>query len=640
MVRAVSRGGLCFREELPIILVVCLGIGFSTGIFFITKNYYQAQAKQEFERPAAQYKAAVERAIDRYLDVINSVGAFFTATNSVDRWEFYKFVEDKRPRYPGLKAVEWVPKVRHGERRKYVSVAEDDGLFGFDITEFGEAESLTKAGKRDEYFPVYYVDPYQGNEEALGFDLASDPAILKSLDRARDFGRNVLIDGAAFPGGGADGSQFSVILPIYRSGLAPDSLAQRHEELTGFTIGIFHVDEMIRTALQDVITGLALDVYIYDQTREGEERLVYHHPADGNRGQMGPLREDQVFGGYFAAGDHSVADRQWTIVVKPDPAQFDSSETAWPLQFAAVCLFLTAILVQYMTSARNRTREIERSVAVRTAELSTANAALEAEVHERKLAEEEARAATDQAVLANRAKSEFLAMVSHELRTPLNAIIGFSEVLVGEMFGPIGEARYQDYASDIRNSGTHLLSLINDILDLSKIEADKYELYEQEIEPGEILQSALRIVRERAKEAGIKVITEIDSPLPRLFADERALKQILINLLSNAVKFTPEGGRITVRAEIDARGDFLMSVADTGIGIHKDNVKKVLEPFRQVDTALSRKYEGTGLGLALTKCLVELHGGTLDLESELDHGTTVTVVLRESRVIPHSSAAE
>ncbi len=628
------------REVLPIALVVVLGASFSAGVFFITKNYYRAQAQRDFERPAGQYKAAVERTVDRYLEVIDSIGAFFTATNSVDRWEFYKFVEEKQPRYPGLKALEWVPRVGEGQRRAFVRTAEADGLFGFDITELDAEHNLTKAGARDEYLPIYYVDPYKGNEASLGFDLASDPVILKSLNRARDFGRTVLIDGAAFPGGSADRLQFSVVLPIYSSGLPPDSITERRAELTGYTIGVLRVDEMIDHALRDVITSFGLDVYLYDKTIESGDRLIYHHPSPMGSGTSEILSEDEVFSGYVAAGDYGVGDRQWTIAIKPDPTQFRASETAWPLQFAAFCLLMTALLVQYMISSRDRTRAIERSVAERTAELSAANAALEDEVAERKMAEEQARTAKDEAVLANRTKSEFLAMVSHELRTPLNAIIGFSEVLVKEMFGPLGEERYQDYASDIRSSGTHLLSLINDILDLSKIEADKYELVEQHIEPSELIQSALRIVKERAEDARISITTDLGSPLPRIFADERAVKQILINLLSNAVKFTPEGGHVTLAARIDETGCFMLSISDTGIGIHKDNLQKVLEPFSQVDSALSRKYEGTGLGLALTKCLVELHGGALDLQSELDRGTTVTVTLPKDRIIPLSTAAE
>jgi PAS domain S-box-containing protein len=245
--------------------------------------------------------------------------------------------------------------------------------------------------------------------------------------------------------------------------------------------------------------------------------------------------------------------------------------------------------------------------------------------------QEALRAAKEQAELASRSKSEFLANMSHELRTPLNAVIGFSEIMEMEVFGALGAAQYRDYAHDIRSSGMHLLSLINTILDLSKIEAGKYELHPEEIELGRAVDSCLRLVKERANAGRLRLTTAIPANLPRLVADERALKQILINLLSNAVKFTPPGGSVDVSVRLDTDGDVLLSVADTGIGIAEKDIAKALAPFGQVDGDLNRKQAGTGLGLPLVKQLAELHGGSLELHSRLGVGTTVTVRLPQPR---------
>jgi signal transduction histidine kinase len=225
--------------------------------------------------------------------------------------------------------------------------------------------------------------------------------------------------------------------------------------------------------------------------------------------------------------------------------------------------------------------------------------------------------------------------MSHELRTPLNAIIGFSEIVAGELFGPIGAPRYIEYAHDIHTSGIHLLSIISDILDLSKIEAGRRDLTESAIDLHEAAESALRLVRGRAENSGVRLVNGIErGAMPRLLADERAVKQMLLNLLSNAVKFTPEGGRVAVGAELRGDGSLAISVDDTGIGMAPENIPRALAPFSQVDSSLTRRYEGTGLGLPLVKSLIDLHGGTLDLESQEGKGTLATVVFPPQRVRP------
>jgi signal transduction histidine kinase len=241
---------------------------------------------------------------------------------------------------------------------------------------------------------------------------------------------------------------------------------------------------------------------------------------------------------------------------------------------------------------------------------------------------------------ANRSKNDFLAIMSHELRTPLNAIIGFSEIIANQMFGPIGQAKYADYANDIRSSGTHLLSIINDILDISKAEAGKLQLEEEPIDPVESLNRAMRMFRQRASEIGVDLSFRVSGDIPWIIADPRLFNQVAINLTSNALKFTPEGGHVWIDIGFDASGDLALSVKDTGIGIRKTDIARVFEPFVQVENAMSRTHQGTGLGLPLVRKIMNLHGGTVELESAVGEGTTVTAIFPKSRFVAPDSAGE
>jgi signal transduction histidine kinase len=248
-------------------------------------------------------------------------------------------------------------------------------------------------------------------------------------------------------------------------------------------------------------------------------------------------------------------------------------------------------------------------------------------------AAEEAAVAMGQAQAVSRAKSRFLAHMSHELRTPLNAIIGFSDMIRLGLERLPGTAKLQEYAEDINGAGLHLLGVTNDVLDLAKIEAGKFELDEEPVNIAETVAACVTMLEVRIERKSLVYRQEIAPSLPAIKADRRKFKQVLINLLSNAVKFTPDGGRITLRAELEADSTIMLRVVDTGVGMAPEEIPNALIPFVQIDGRTDTKHEGTGLGLPLTKALVELHGGTIEIESAPSAGTTVIVRLPATRLL-------
>ncbi len=305
----------------------------------------------------------------------------------------------------------------------------------------------------------------------------------------------------------------------------------------------------------------------------------------------------------------------WEFWLEPalEPGEFESESNTerWDFVVTSVAFAAIALIIPSWLSLRNIAGRARAEVALRRAK--------------------------DVAETASRTKSRFLATMSHELRTPLNAIMGFSEIMMSELCGPLENERYREYNKDINESAGHLLALINDILELSKAEAGKLELLEGLVDFGSLVESSVRLIRQKAV-CGEVAIETATAPV-RLRGDERKLKQILLNLLSNAVKFTPPGGRVEVRVACDRAGSLVVGVRDTGIGIAEADLPEVLEPFGQAKNHSGQPDEGTGLGLPLAKAMVELHGGSLTIDSVLGVGTTVTVVIPSERVLDRARSA-
>jgi signal transduction histidine kinase len=623
------------RRPLAAVLALCLGCALSIGAFFTVQGLYRAEAQKSFEGSAVQLTEAVSQSLGRYLEVVNAVGAFFAASKNVDRWEFFDFARDTLPRFPGVTALTWVPWVPADDRQVFEGRARDDGLFGFQFKDASPAGEVLPAPQRQAHFPVFYVEPFEGNVDQLGIDLAGRAEDLEILLGARDSGRvTISRSGAAF-GPNVPGVVPGVVvaLPVYRTGDVPQSLDERHKELLGFARASIALPDLIASAMPGPAAAAGLDVYIYDDNAEPGTRLLAFYPASRRSGAAMPLSDAEVWDGLHAVTRQTIAGQNWSIVAKPADSSLPGNRQVAAWGVLAIGFLVTLWLAQHLASSHIRTRLIEREVTRRTAELRETNQALESEIRERERAEHKLREAKKRAEIANRAKSDFLAMMSHELRTPLNAVIGFSDLLHGESLGPLGHEKYGEYVDYIRTSGTELLARINDILELTKIDADDFTLLVEPVEVADVFQAVEPVVREKASAAGLKLSVDIPQDLPELKADPRALKQILLNLLLNSVKFTRVGGRVAVCAKSDDQDRITLQVSDNGVGIDPERLSQVLQPFSQGDSSLGRRYEGSGLGLALADKLVKLHGAELFIDSEVGTGTTVTIIFPEERTL-------
>lgn len=629
-----------WHEHLPVMIVLAAGTLLSLGGYLASRHYLEIDAQHEFDREASHHVRVVQNAIDTHLEAVQSATRFISGGEvEVDRWSFYDFAKakfdfDNTRAFPGIQSVLWIPYVAHEERAGYERKARADGLFGFTVTESNFGEGLVEANDRPEYFPVDYAEPTEGNEKLLGFDMASVPVVLEALERARDTAALTVTPDLPIAVGNETRHAVLVVDPVYRKRPVPASVDGRRAALKGFVVGLINPADIVDRTVALYTTPAWLDMYLYDGTAGGEGDLLHFRPSPLRQSESWPITLSAVQRGRHMNEAHKVGDHGWSIVVSPVPGRMDFKTDATPYGVAAFGGLLTLLLAGYFVILRNRRRMIEEKVAERTAELSAANRSLANEVQQRKKVARALRKAKEEAEVANHAKSGFLAMISHELRTPLNAIIGFSEVLSAQMFGPLGHEKYTGYSEDIRSSGRHLLGLINNILDLTKVEANEFNLRRQDMNLAEVIDEVMRLFENQAQEAAQAIDLDLEKPLPLLHADPGAVRQILINLLSNALKFTPEGGLIGISARSDDDGGLTITVADNGIGIAKEDIDGIFQPFSQVDSSLARQYEGTGLGLPLTRSLVELHGGTIDIESAPQQGTTVRVTFEKDMVIP------
>ncbi|MGE3313336.1 MAG: CHASE domain-containing protein, partial [Limisphaerales bacterium] len=519
------------------------------------------------------------------MEVLHSVDALHAAHGHLDRQHFRAFVQSALARQPELQALSWNPFVPGERRAELEAAARADGLDGFTFREALPNGEFQTAQSRPDYVPVYYIEPFEPNQAALGFDLASDPSRRASLDRARNSGLAIASGPIRLAQGPNNAAGFLVVLPVFTSP-TPQDVPQRLRQLAGFAVAVFRVEALVGEAFRE-LEQAGLRAELFDESPDGQ-RIFPPTPTP-----QGPIPDGST-------ASFEIAGRRWTVVFAPTesfPSPRSGPASGLVLAFG---LAFTGSTCAHLAHAGRRARQI-----------SQVNAALQEEVAIRQRAEVAAAA-------ANKAKSDFLTSMSHEMRTPLNAILGYTQLMRRDAhLSP----EHRDATLGIQTSGQHLLGLINEVLDLARIEAGRMELLASDFDLGHLAASINSTFRPLCIQKRLAFRLDL-APLPshRVHGDEGKLRQILINLVGNAIKFTRVGEvQLHIRPAPEPQDHWLFEVLDTGLGIPESERKDIFKPFHQ--GAGAGHQGGTGLGLAIAQRQVQFLGGNLEFQSERGVGS-------------------
>lgn len=562
-------------------LLFVVGTGLSILVAWRVEESMEAQLHTRADREASKLVALVDLTLIQAEGFLRASSSLFTASDEVSGAEFARLEHSLRngELVYGFDNLAFAEVVTLNERKKL------EEKFGFELMSFLNPSHIAPKKRRHAVITMTTGIP---SIFLRGTDIASQGDVGSAIFQAFDAPGEIVMSRAF-----RHAERWWSIMAV----------AVTNSEDEGVLVGLLDLSRLFQTLDRTTPAGLELRL---QQRLNAQESHVRNSLVLGR--EQSPPEALRTFDYGLVHGQASLR-FHWDLL----PAFDEEHREELGFMIAGAGTLLSLLLSLLIGLLLQQNMVIRARVTERTSELARAR---------------------DSAERANRSKTEFLATMSHELRTPLNAIIGFSELLRDEMFGPLGNKRYRDYAEDINESGQHLLDLINDVLDVAKAESGKIELASQQVDLERLLRSVVRLMSDRAKNAELNLSCNIEKALPQVQGDLLRLKQVMLNLLSNAIKFTGAGGHVEVGARQEPDGSICLYVKDDGVGMNPAEVEDALSPFTQLDSSLSRKFEGTGLGLPLTRNLVELHGGRLEVDTVLNAGTTVRVILPAVRVIP------
>jgi two-component system, sensor histidine kinase len=560
------------RKIVTAVLAVSLIVTFS--IIYVGRSWENERINLLFNQEVLAATNALKQIENSYLSLLNNMAGFKRFSSDINKENFETFSKNNLAFNNTVRSLTWINVVDHADREEFEASQKEVHGESYFIWEFSEDGSIVKAKPREQYHIVELIEPYNEYKVAVGYVIDNDDNRINAVNYSLENKSPALTSLVSL----VYSEENPLSVTLYDSSFTEG-------QIDGYFAVLIRVEALMNEILSSSVPG---DLEISLRDTEGGALQVYNSERviDGYRDFEPIIIEIDLI------------NRRWELDFKKTQFFIDKNKSPQPLFIGIAGIIFSAVISIGIVILSGQRIFLDKLVKTRTKELQN----------------------------ANQAKSEFMAHMSHDLRTPLNAIIGFSEIMNRELYGKIGSEKYREYAKDINLSSEYLLSLINDILDYSEIEADKRDMDKEEINLSELLDKCLSTIRGLSEAKKIYPINNIEKISPNIFADERAMKQILINLLSNAIKYTHEDGEVIVDAQYTAT-EIWINVTDNGEGIVEENIEKILVPFTRVENDPHLTQEGTGLGLSIVHSLVKLHGGELLIKSEINIGTKVSFSL-------------
>ncbi len=578
-----------------------------TAYFLYARNWERTSIKNAFERQAEDLAEAMRVNVQAHLDALYSLEAFFATSNEVTREDFHVFSHRLLLRHPAIQAVSWNPYVQDADREVFEKRARAEGYSGFEITERDGEGNLVRAARRGDYVAVSYIEPYKGNEKALGFDVASVPARREALERARDEGKPIATSWIQLVQETQSQPGFLVFLPVYKKNGAFDSIDQHRRGVLGFIVGVFRIPDIVKAA-QSGLRREHVRLEFYDTTAPTSKDMIYVDPKATSE-----LPAQENAPNLRFRRTINMAGRTWVMDFSGTPLYVASRQTWQSWGGLTIGLTLLALFGAYLLVVTGTAYDSEK-------------AAKRFEQQSIELGK------------ANNVKNEFLGVMSHELRTPLNVVMGYLGMVTDGLFGGVNQEQRQALETAMKQTREQL-AMINSILQVTHFESGALTAERDVVSLRDLLKE-LEAAYGSRQDQSVILIWEVPTELPELETDATKLKQILQNLINNALKFSNQGSVKVSAAHDQATNSVTFRVEDTGIGIPPESLNKIFGKFYQVDSSHTRKYDGAGLGLYIVKQFSLLLGGKVEVQSELGRGSTFAVILPVGRVAGKKASTE